>query len=384
MIATTSPAELLRLTTLRDALKSPGPCITIFLSPYRPGEQAGSPAALLKTNCQEAARQLALRSFPKGGSIDLLQPLESLAADPQFAAGSHWGRAIFRSPSVFRQFHLTRAVPPGLSVGGCFSIRPLASELARSAVFYILVLSQTRVRLLRCAGFHCELIKLPKGVPETLTEALALEPPDHDLENRSSAGSSTGRMRGVRFGTGSGREREHAHLADFYKLVDRGIQELLHEPDTPLILAGVQEETAAFRAISTYPELATTCIAGSPEPPLPQERMLEQAYCILRDRDLERQARALRIAIERTAPRRVAKDPDVVLRAAFEGRIGELYVNETAEKIEMFERGKYESWGNEDLFNLAAVQTIIHQGNARVLPAEMMPEGAAMIGILRY
>jgi hypothetical protein len=50
----------------------------------------------------------------------------------------------------------------------------------------------------------------------------------------------------------------------------------------------------------------------------------------------------------------------------------------------MFERGAYQCWGEEDVLNLAAVQTIIHRGKACELPAEMMPDGAPVIGIMRF
>lgn len=382
--ASSSPIELLRLGTIREILRSPGPCITILLPPYRPGEPAGSPATILKANTQEAARQLGERTLPKSAIASLLQPLQQLTHDPALGAGSRWGRVIFRSPNSFQQFHLTYAVKASLSVAGSFSIRQLAPELSRPRVFYILALSKTRVALLRCAGLHAEAAKLPAGVPETLEEALALEPPDHDLEGRSAVGTSTGAMNAVRFGTGSGRERQHTHLADYYKLVDRGLQQTFREPDTPLILAGVEEDISIYRAGSTYRDLAKGGIPGNPDIAREQDEILQQAYSILRRDGLEHQHAALIAAKERTTPSRFSTDPDTILRAAFEGRVGQLYLNEDADRIEIFERGSYQSWGQEDLLNLASVQTIVHHGKACVLPAEMMPDGSTAIGIMRF
>jgi hypothetical protein len=338
----------------------------------------------LKTNIQKATRQLGERALSKSTVANLLRPLERLAEDPGLAAGSHWGRAIFRSPDVFRQFHLTDAVEASLSIGGSFSIRHLTPELSRPRVFYVLALSKTRVTLLRCAGLNAEVAKLPPGVPETLTEALALEPPDHNLEGRSAAGTSTGAMHSVRFGTGSGRERRHAHLADYYRLVDRGLQQTLHEPGTPLILAGVEEDIAIYRAGSTYQDLAKSSIPGSPGIAREQSEILQQAYAILHADRIERQHVALMATQERTAPTRFSTDPDTIVRTAFEGRVGQLYLNQSAARIEMFERGAYLSWGKEDLLNLAAVQTIIHHGKACTLPAEMMPDGLSAIGVMRF
>jgi hypothetical protein len=316
--------------------------------------------------------------------VSLLRPLEQLADDPALGAGSHWSRAIFCSPNVFQQSFLTNRMEASVNVGGSFSIRQFASELSPPRVFYILALSKTRVDLLRCAGLHAEVAKLPLGVPETLEEALALEPPDHDLEGRSAAGVSTGAMHSLRFGTGSGRERQHAHLADYYKLVDRGLQQSFREPDTPLILAGVEEDVAIYRGGSTYRDFTKSSILGSPDVARDQTELLQQAYSILHQEGVGRQHAALIAAKERTAPSRFSTDPDTILRAAFEGRVGQLYLDESAKRIEMFERGRYQSWGEEDLLNLAAVQTIIHHGKACELPAELMPDGAAVIGIMRF
>jgi hypothetical protein len=222
------------------------------------------------------------------------------------------------------------------------------------------------------------------GVPDTLAEALALEPPDHDLENRSAAGSSAGAMHRVRFGTGSEREKDRAHLADYYKLVDRGLQQLFREPDIPLILVGVEEDIAIYRAASTNRNLIKKSIPGSPDVSREQTEILQQAYSLLRADCLERQASALTATKERTSPSRFSTDPDAIVHAAFEGRVGQLYLNESVNKIATFEREDYRSWGAEDVLNLAAVQTIIHGGKTSELPSEMMPEGSIAVGIMRF
>jgi hypothetical protein len=190
-------------------------------------------------------------------------------------------------------------------------------------------------------------------------------------------------MHSVRFGTGSGRETQHAHLADFFKLVDRGVQVLFRSADIPLILAGVEEDTAIYRRVTTYRGLLKNGIAGL-DVAREQITILQQAYTILRNDSIERDETALRAAMERTAPARFKTDPAAILEAAFEGRVSQLYVDERAEKVGVFSRGIYRSWGREDLLNLAIVQTILHHGEACELPSEAMPPGLAAVGIMRF
>lgn len=228
-----SAPDLLQAETIEPMLRAPGPCVTMLLPPFRPGEGAGSAARLVKSNLQAAMRQLAELGLSKTAVTNLLEPLEH----PSFFSGSHWSRAIFCSPGVLREFYSTQPLKPALIVAGCFSIKAVLSELECPRAFYVLALAKDRVALLRCTELTAEIAKLPAGVPETLSDSLALEPPDHTIENRSASGPSGGAMKSVRFGTGSGKERERTHLVDFYKLVDRGLQQLLGS-ETPLILAG--------------------------------------------------------------------------------------------------------------------------------------------------
>lgn len=388
MIEVKVPAlESLQLKGIQEFLRSPGPCITILLPPYRPGEQEKPMAALLKTYLQDAARQLVTRRIAESVVTDLLAPLRQLTEAPEFVGGSHFGRAIFRAPDVFAKFDFIAPVKAVLTVGGCFNIRSVLTELHLPSEFYLLKLSKKQVALIRYAGLRGEPVELPKGVPRTLDEALAFKAPDHDLEDRSASGGSAGEMHRIRFGTGSGRETQNAYLADFFKAVDRGVRELLHEGRAPLLLAGVDEDTGTYRSISTYSNLLKETIHGSANTPLAEDELLRRAYTIVRSDCIERAAASLTESREKMAPARFSTDVDAIVKAAVEGRVSRLYIDEGAQKLDVFQgtrRGGRSDWGEEDLLNVAAVETILQGGLAFALPAAKMPDGAAMAAVLRY
>lgn len=385
MTLSNSPVlEVIDPRSLKEVLRSPGPCITIVLPPYHPGEPAKPVAALLKADLHRAAEQLARLHFPEAASRRLLEPLDRLAEDPAFLLGSHRGRAIFRAADFSGQLHLMQPAKAAFTVGGCFAIRPLLAEFWTPRLFYILGVSKESVRLFKFDRQRTEAVSLPAGVPGTLAEALELEPPDHDLENRSSIGSTTGSMHAVRFGTGSEREKAAAHLSDFYKLVDRGINRLLGESGVPLVLAGVEQETAAFRAVSAYPNLVKASLPGSPNFSSQNPEVFSRAFSIVRRDVQQSEANALKEALERTVPARVSTDVDVILRAAFEGRVHKLYMDESAARSDVLDRGAYHSWGREDLFNVAAVQAVLHGGDAIELPRDLMPGKTEAAAIMRF
>jgi len=387
-VAKVSAVESLNLKNIQEMVRQPGPCISLFLPPYRPGAQAKSMAALLKTQLQEAGRQLALLKIPEAAVTDLLEPLEELTEQEQFLIGSHWGRAIYRCSSILRQFEFIAPVNAALTVGGCFHLRPILAELDLVAEFYLLKLSKKGVELSRCAGLKAEPVEWPKGVQETLVAALALEPPDHDLENRQMV-AGTGSMRGVRFSTGSGRETQKTYLSDYYKTVDRGIRELLNGSGAPLILAGVDEDTVIYRMANTYPNLLASGVPGSSSGSMSGNSfdVLQKAYWIVRSDTVEKTAAWLREAKERSSSARFSVHLDAILHAAAEGRVERVFVDESARRMGVFDVAKHggrANWGEEDLLNLAAVETISHGGGAFALPNSRMPDEAAIAAVFRY
>jgi hypothetical protein len=368
---------------IQDLLRSNGVRITVLLPPYRPGEQSKSMADILKTYLKDLLRQLEARRLPNPVIFELLKPLHDLIEDEEFSAGSHFGRVIFRSRELFQQFELLEMRKAECIVGSYFQIRPMLTDLHFPKEFYLLKLSKKDVQLNRCANLRMEVVKLPKGVPETLEEALEFKQPDHDLENRSAAGASPRSMRGIRFGTGSGRETQPAYLADFYRLVDRGIAELVPGDATPLVLAGVDEDTAMYRTIHTYRNLLSQSIHGSPTGSFSEQDLLGQVYAIVRTEQVERLASFCAESRERLAPARFSIHLETILSAAQEGRVDKLFIDEAGQRTG-FLPGARSTNEPEDLLNVAAVETILHGGTTYALPSNKMPDGAAVAAVFRY
>ena len=311
-------AESLRKEIVPDLIHTAGPCITLLLPPYRPGEPSEPAAALLKTDLQAAAHQLAARKVPEPLIGELLEPLRQLSHEEESLTGTGFGRVIFRSPGLFRQFELPVAPSPAqaCTVGGCFWIRPILASVALPSTVYVLEVTKKAAALLACSFTGVAKIELPEGTPKTLDEALGFKAPDHDLINRSAAGPSTGAMQGVQFGTGSGRETQHAHLHDFYRMIDRGVSELLRWNKAPLVLAGVDEDVNIYRAVSTYSNLLEQGIHGSPGAQMTPAQILRQAHDIALFAIERRAASEMAASKERLAPARFSTNLDGILHAA--------------------------------------------------------------------
>jgi len=377
----------LRLDNIYEILKSAGPCITLILPPYRPGAQAKSMAAIIKTDLQEAGKQLRLQKIPETVTVDLLAPLAHLTEEDEFQAGTRCGRVVFRSPLILRQFELTSPVQQALHVGGSFHIRPLLNELHLPPEYFVLKLGKKRISLLRCAHLRAMEVSLPKTIPATAEQVLEFDQPDHDLKNRSVVRPAIGDMGGVSFGTGSAREKQHTYLADFYKAVDRGLSEFLHLTKPPLVLAGVVEDAATYRNISAYPNLLGESIEGSPGGSISEEELVERALAIVQADCNDRAATELADSRERLSPARFSTDFDRILHASVEGRVHRLYLSENAQRsgaVPDLKRGARSNWGAQDLLNVAAVETILQRGLVFALPGSQMPDGALAAAVLRF
>jgi Bacterial archaeo-eukaryotic release factor family 3 len=389
MLETKLTVEPLRKNLIPDLIHTSGPCITLLLPPYRPGEPADPAAALLKADLQEATRKLRTRGIEETLVDELLEPLRQLSHEDESLAGSSSARVIFRSHGRFSQFELPLPPAPAqpCTVGGCFSIRPILASLALPEHVYVLEVTKKAVALVVCGFNGVTAVELPRGTPETLDAAMGFDAPDHVLVNRSTSGPSTGAMHGVRFGTGSGRETQHAHLHDFYRAVDRGVNELLRWNQAPLVLAGVDEDVAIYRSLSTYSNLSKQTIHGSPGAPMTPAQVLRNAHDIALF-DLQRSV-ALEMAesSERLAPVRFSTDLAYILQAAVEGRVSDLYLDENGRGLGDFDGkvfGGSTNWHEEDLLNVAAVETLLRGGAVYSLPTHWMPNASVAAAAFRY
>ena len=350
----------MRVERVRELIRLPGPCITIFLPAYRPGEETvHRPSALLRTFVQEARRELTQVHSDSREAGDLLEPLRAMAEDPATDEGRHWPRVVFRSPSGMESYDLREPLTPRCTAGARFQILPLLGELNLPAMFYVLKISHKGAALFR-AQFTLERLAIPSGVAGGLADFLELDAPDRDLENRSSAGPTAGDH--VRFGTGNERETRQAHISDYYRALDRAMREV--RPVAPLILAGVDEDTALYRDVTADPDL----VEGTIRDNAPDREILKSGYEILRARLMDGAARLLVDTKNHTAPSRFTADVPAIVAAAEQGRVARLFLRAGIE---------------DETANLAATETIRRDGQTLVLPPERMAE-AAILAELRY
>jgi hypothetical protein len=377
--------DLVTFEDLKLLAAAKGPCITLLSVLPNPME---SPIRLDHL-VRDVKKALQERGVGAAISAQLVGPINELAITAE--AGRIWGNAliIFRSPDVFRYYFLQRPLPESLSIADRFQVRPLLAVLTREQRFHLLGLSQQRIRLFHCTQHRIEEAELRGIVPSNMREWMNNRIPDHVLHNRSSAGPSIGSMKGVMFGTSTGREDEDDSLKHFLKEVNRGLHMLLGNDTTPLVLAGVEEEVTLYRRLNTYPRLLDKTVHGSPDG-LPARILHERAREVVSQTCSEPLRKALADFHKQRDFGRVTFRQDEAIKAAFDGRVADLFMAENAERTGVWgpDAGNIQASPDrarqEDLLNAAALQTVTHGGRAFSLPASAMPENAEIAAVLRY
>jgi len=367
-------------STLRHAATFAGPCITLSVPPLLPGAGEGSTSQVLRSLVQTAAKQVA--SLRLAEAVPVLKRLEEFAAQLGAYPLEKHGFVLFCSPETSARYEAHDAEAPRLVIASHPYLKPFLSLAYAPKDVFTLCLSRKKLRLYRFAGGICHEVVLPKGVPASLEEAGAFEQPDHTLKNRSSAGPSKGSQTAVSFGTGSEREHLLGREEHFFAMVDRGLRPML--AGKSLLLAGVQEEVAAFRRVSHYEQLLPEDLAGNWD--YKSEAELAQAISAAQSLDANRRASAaFEMFSEKLDRTRTLTDPDEILIGAADGRVHQLFIRRGAVTLAKLppelDRVRL---AEEDFANACACETLRHGGEVFELDEADLPSDRPMAAILRF
>ena len=374
--------EIVTSSDLEALAVAAGTCI----SAVEPLTQPGQTEIHLKNVIRALHKQLSDRGNNARQIDDMARPIHDLILAPKTSAIWAHALVVMRSADLFRCYLLNGNFKPSLQIEERFQVRPLLGTLAREQRFHLLALSKHRVRLFNCT--HHRIEEVPSGgrFPENMDTWLNHRQPDHLLENRSSAGPSVGSMKGAPFGTSSDKDRDRKYLADFFKAIDSGVNSILHDAATPLVLAGVEYEIAIYQRGNTYRRLLEKAVTGSPDG-APDRTLHERAMDVIMQTPSEGLEKTLAHFQKQRPASRVSTDAGEIIKASFQGRVSDLLVSESAEHWGAWNQPKQEIERNgkrEDLFNAAALETVRQGGRAFILDPSAMPVQADIAAALRF
>ena len=367
-------------------------CVSIYLGTHRAGAENQQDPIRLKNLLKTAEEQLVERGLRRTKAKDLLRPASDLIDNAEYWQFRGDGLALFLAPDLFRDFRSPMPFHELVVVGDRFEIKPLLPLLADSGHFFVLALSQKRNRLLLATRYSVRDVPTPHA-PANLDDALRFDEPERQLQFHSrTPGPAGSRRRAMFHGHGDVSDDAKTYVLQYFRLVDRGLKDILRDERAPLVVAAVEFEQALYREANTYPHLLPTGVPGNPDE-VASEELARAAWTVVEPVfRARRQAAAERFHALQAAGRG-AGDLETVLPAAAQGRVDTLFAARGRHVWGRFSPDTLElrrndangpAPGDSDLLDDAARLTLATGGTVFVVDGAEMPNGGDLAALFRY
>jgi hypothetical protein len=367
--------------------ESQRPSVSIFLPTHRVGPEIQQDPIRLKNLLRQAETQLIAEGTRPAEARELLVPISSLLDDAAFWRHQDEGLAIFRSRDIFRVYRVPMAFREFVAVTDRFYVKPLIPLLVNDARFYILALSQKSIRLLECSRDQVQEVALPH-VPKNIDEALPEGPaPQLQRHTLPMDARNASRIHGHGVGTD---DVDVINLTRYFHRVHDGVEEVLKHQHAPLVLACVEYLAPLYKEVSTYRHILDPIIAGNPDG-VKNEELHHKAWAIVEPHFAQAKAQAVAQYHEGVAKGRASHSLADILTAAYQGRVATLFVPLGVRRwgrfnVETFalEEHDHEQSGDDELLDLATMQTLMHAGTVYPVSPEEIPAKQPLAAAFRF
>lgn len=360
---------------------------SIYLPTHEAGPEIQQDPIRLKNLLGEAEAQLLKSGMDKKAVGEMLKPGYALLENDRFWRHQSQGLALFCSPDqAMRLYRLPLEFEELVTVSDRFHLKPLMSLFFGDRYFYILALSQNQVRLFQSTRYRISEVAI-EGFPTSLEEALKYDDPEEQLQFHNVSGDgSTPTYHGHGVGTTSDKEA----IRRFFLKVTKGLHPYLEQEDVPLVLASVDYLQPIYKEVSTYPHLLDDGIAGNPDVATP-DKLREAAWPRVADYFEASHQQAMEQYHNLEGTGKASDQFSELLTAAYRGQVDVLFAKADAHCWGFFDldSGRVEQHDepqphDQDLLDLAAVQTFLQGGAVYLLNDEAMPTQAPAAAVYRY
>lgn len=363
--------------------------VSIYMPAHRRGRDTQQDPIRLKNMAQEAETQLVQAGLRRSDAAALLAPVRAMLPDGLFWRYQSDGLAIFLSPEAGYRFRLPLPFDEKVVVTQRYHLKPLLPLFTDNGRYFLLALSQNEVRMLEGTRHTLNELVLT-DVPSSLADALKYDQFEKQLQFHTSTPSRFGRRSAVFHGHGAADEYNKDRLLRFFQQVDRGVREVLHDEHAPLVLAAVDYLMPIYRQANSYPHLLSAGIDGNPEH-VGRDSLQQRAWAIVEPHIMQLRKETLARYRALLGTGLASYHVEETISAALHGRVEALFVP----------IGKH-VWGaadaatrsvtihdaaqpyDEDLLDLAAIQTLAAGGSVFALAPDEMPNGASVAAIFRF
>jgi hypothetical protein len=350
----------------------PSAAVSIYVE-TTPDSSGEAERIAYKNTVREALAQLA--DADKRQLAGLAEELAVLADEDSDEFWRHQARslAVFATPTSLRSFRLPNRLTP-VAVGGTrFFVKPLLRAVTFPQIAFVLALAQGSVRLLET---------VPGAPPREVRV------PDMPTDVASAVGKSSIRDRAP-IRRVQGTEGQKLRMAQFSRLVDSALREVLPGQGVPLVLAATEPLDSIFRAHCRYPDLVPQSLPGNPEARGDTE-LVAAAREILDSWYADRLEEEKQTFADRSHQGRTSTDVAGLARLATRGAVDTLFVDiDASVSGEVDELGEVtfsapEAGSSGDVVDEVARRAWLSGARLLAVRHEDVPGGGDIAGTLRY
>lgn len=375
--------------------QSQSPCVSLYMPTYRAGAEIQQNSIRFKNLIKQAETLLQEQgNLRHTESLEFLQPAMDLDHE-EFWRHQQEGCAVFIAEGFLRYYRVPLEFQELVIVSDRFHLKPLMPFLTGDGTFYLLALSQERIRLFEGSRHNIHEIQL-EDVPQSVDEALLYDETAKDGQFRisTSRGGTDNPFPQIGSSHGQGspdQDKPQGRILQFFHRVDESLGKYLNDQRAPLVLAGVEYLFPIYQEANTYPHLVEEIFPIDNVGVVKAEDIHEKVWPIVEPFYTNVQQAAIEQYRELVGTGKTSTDLKEAISAAYYGRIDQLFVAVGVQEWGHFDPQTDELQihpeaepGDKDLLNEAAVQTLLNGGTVYAMPPDEVPDEAELAAVFRY
>lgn len=368
-------------------------CISIYIPTHR---ASGDNEELqdmnnFKNQLKEVKRKLQDYNLSTSEIEDYTKPLTEFLEKEAFWRRLSDGLAVFLHGDELIYYLLPENFESYNYVADHFYLKPLAPFTSSNERFFIMVLSLGNMRFFDASAHTLTEVDIEGLIPRDMEETIALVSDENQqaLQWRSQHGEP---VQGAMFhGHGGGNESEKKiDILKYFREIDRGLMEMLHDEKAPLIVVGVDYLFPLYKEANNYKYLYDHHLVGNFDVTSPQE-IHDRVWDLVKDdfqadiekkRDLYNELKTVDKAsdkYEEVIPGSIVGRTDTLFLQKNKNVWGKYDATDHTVKLE-----EEKTTANACLLNKAAIGTIRNSGEVYLLEESKMPDYVNAAAIFRY
>lgn len=372
------------------------PCISIFMPTQRMGKDVleEKDRIQLKSQWKKAQEELKAMGYDQEKIDKLGKQVEELIADKNFWRHQSDGLALYISDGFFEKFTVPVNFEAYTYIADHFYLKPLVPMFNKDGRFYLLALQKEKVQLYEATRYTIGEVKVNDLTPSRLEDRVGYDYEEKHSRNktqRSNVGANPGGV-STQHGYDAANRDDKNEILRFFRAVDKGLHEILHDETVPLVVACDDSYFPIYQEASQYNNLYPEVVPGNPAADYENIFALHAAALDVLEPHFQKREEEKMEEFRELNPERTSTRISDILPAIYEGKVDTLFLqnrediwgdfNEKMASVDVHEEKRN---GSRSLMNLAAVKVIEQGGKVYLVENQFMPDKSSkMNAVYRY